>query len=148
MSEHTVDLSWSRGDGEFTYDAYSRDHRLHFDGGAVVEASAGAAYRGNPAGIDPEEAFVGALSSCYLLNFLAVAAKAGAVVDSYEDAAVGVLGKDADGNIAITRVTLRPRIVFSGTPPDEAELARMHQVARRDWYIGNSVRATLTITPR
>lgn len=148
MSEHTIDLSWSRGDGEFSYELYTRDHRLHFDGGATVQASAGAAYHGNPAGVDPEEAFVGALSSCYLLNFLAVAAKAGFVVDSYQDAAVGILGKDADGNVSVTHVTLRPRIVFGGTPPEEAKLARMHQVARRDWYIGNSVRAELAVEPR
>ena len=148
MSEHTVDLSWSRGDREFGYETYSRDHELRFDGGATVHASAGAAYHGNASGIDPEEAFVGALSSCYLLNFLAVAAKKGQVIDSYDDAAVAVLGKDAEGNTSVTHVTLRPRIVFSGSPPDDTTLARMHQLARRDWYIGNSVRAELAVEPR
>jgi organic hydroperoxide reductase OsmC/OhrA len=143
-----VDLSWSRDGGEFGYREYSRDHRLRFDGGATVEASAGPAYHGTASGIDPEEAFVGALSSCYLLNFLAVAANAGVVIDSYHDAAVGVLGKDADGNISITHVTLRPRIVFGGPAPDDATLARMHELARRDWYIGNSVRAELSVEPR
>ena len=35
--------------------------------------------------VDPEEAFVAALSSCHMLTFLSIAAKKRYVVDSYAD---------------------------------------------------------------
>lgn len=102
MSEHVVDVSWSRGEREFTYRSYSRDHTWRFDGGNTVTASANPAYLGSEEAVDPEEAFVAALSSCHMLTFLAVAAKQRFVVDSYDDHAVGVLGKNEAGRMAIT----------------------------------------------
>ena len=112
MSEHIVDVSWSRGEHEFSYPSYSRDHTWTFDGGETVKASANPAFLGSDAAVDPEEAFVAALSSCHMLTFLAIAAKKRLVVDSYDDHAVGVMAKNADGRLAITEVTLAPRIVL------------------------------------
>ncbi len=68
MSEHVVDVSWSRGEHEFTYDTYSRDHEWRFDGGITLPASANPKYLGTPGPVDPEEAFVAALSSCHMLT--------------------------------------------------------------------------------
>jgi organic hydroperoxide reductase OsmC/OhrA len=140
MSEHVVDVSWSRGEHEFTYQKYNRDHEWRFDGGVTVPGSANPAYLGTEAGtVDPEEAFVAALSSCHMLTFLAIAAKKRLVVDSYVDHAVGVMAKNDAGRIAITQVTLHPRIVFAGETPDEATLERMHHLSHEQCFIANSV---------
>src|SRR3982750_1002313 len=85
MAEHVVDVSWSRGEHEFTYRSYSRDHTWAFDGGDTVTASANPAYLGSEAAVDPEEAFIAALASCHMLTFLAIAAKKRFVVDTYDD---------------------------------------------------------------
>ena len=107
MSEHRVALKWERGGAEFSYQKYPRDHTWMFDGGHTMTATAAPAYLGNPANVDPEEAFVASLSSCHMLTFLAIACKQKFVLDSYEDEAVGHMEKNAEGKMAITRVELR-----------------------------------------
>src|ERR1700724_3601480 len=106
MSEHKVMLTWNRGDKPFEYQKYSRDHTWKFDGGHEMQASAAPGYLGNPANVDPEEAFVASLSSCHMLTFLAIACKQKFVLDSYEDEAIGYMEKNTEGRIAITRVEL------------------------------------------
>lgn len=147
MSEHVVDVSWSRGEHEFTYRSYSRDHTWTFDGGDTVTASANPAYLGSEAAVDPEEAFVAALASCHMLTFLAVAAKKRFVVNAYDDHAVGVMAKNEAGRVAITEITLSPRIVFAGTEPDPAMLEQMHHLAHEQCFIANSVTTQVTVVP-
>ena len=145
MSEHVVDLSWARGEHEFTYQTYSRDHEWRFDGGVTVAGSANPAYLGSEDRVDPEEAFVAALSSCHLLTFLAIAAKKRLVVDAYDDHAVGLMEKNEDGRLAITKVILRPKIAFAGDAPDAETLERMHHRAHQECFIANSVRTEVTV---
>jgi organic hydroperoxide reductase OsmC/OhrA len=145
MSEHVVDVSWSRGAHEFTYQSYSRDHTWTFDGGDTVTASANPAYLGSEAAVDPEEAFVAALSSCHMLTFLAIAAKKRFVVNAYDDHAVGVIAKNEAGRLAITEVTLSPRILFAGAEPDPATLDQMHHLAHEQCFIANSVTTQVTV---
>jgi organic hydroperoxide reductase OsmC/OhrA len=147
MSKHVVDVSWSRGEHEFKYQSYSRDHTWSFDGGDTVTASANPAYLGSEAAVDPEEAFVAALSSCHMLTFLAVAAKKRFVVDAYDDHAVGVIAKNEAGRLAITEVTLSPRIVFAGAEPDPETLDQMHHTAHEQCFIANSVTTHVTVVP-
>jgi organic hydroperoxide reductase OsmC/OhrA len=97
MSEHKMTLKWERGGAEFSYQKYPRDHTWIFDGGHTMTATAAPAYLGNPANVDPEEAFVASLSSCHMLTFLTIASKQKFVLDSYEDEAVGHMEKNADG---------------------------------------------------
>jgi organic hydroperoxide reductase OsmC/OhrA len=139
MSEHVVDVSWSRGEHEFTYDTYNRDHEWRFDGGITIPASANPAYLGNPGPVDPEEAFVAALSSCHMLTFLSIAARKRLVVDSYDDHAVGVMAKNPAGRLAITEVTLNPKITWSGPAPAPETLARLHHLSHQECFIANSV---------
>lgn len=153
MSEHLATIAWRRGDQDFTGNRYSRAHDWRFDGGAVVRGSSAPTSvpepMSDPAAVDPEEALVAALGSCHMLFFLAFAAKAGLVVDSYEDEAVGVLGRDARGRTSITAITLRPAVVFSGPgQPDAAAVDALHHRAHEACYIANSIRAEVTIEPR
>jgi organic hydroperoxide reductase OsmC/OhrA len=145
VSEHVVDVSWSRGGHEFKYQTYDRDHTWTFDGGDTVTASANPVYLGNEAAIDPEEAFVASISSCHMLTFLAIAAKKRLVVDSYDDHAVGVMAKNEAGRVAITQVTLTPRIVFAGDAPDAATLEHMHHLSHEQCFIANSVTTEIIV---
>jgi organic hydroperoxide reductase OsmC/OhrA len=146
MSEHKVTLTWQRGDKPFEYQKYSRDHTWKFDGGHEMSASAAPAYLGNPANVDPEEAFVASLSSCHMLTFLAVACKKKFVMDEYTDEAVGHMEKNENGKLAITRVELHPKITFSGEKqPSEQELDEMHHFAHTECFIANSVKTKVTV---
>lgn len=145
MSEHKAIIIWKRESADFAYKNYNRDHTWDFGHGNVVKASAAAAYLGNPEMIDPEQTFVASLSSCHMLTFLAIASQKKLVVDSYEDHAVGILAKNANGKMAITEVTLSPKITFSGTQPDEATLHQLHETAHKECFIANSVTTYITV---
>lgn len=139
MSEHKATIRWSRAGKDFTYKTYSRDHVWSLNGNEVP-ASATTAYLGSPNRVDPEAALVAALSSCHMLTFLALAANKGFVVDSYEDAAVGHLEKNAQGKLAVTRVELHPKIAFGGAKqPAAADLDALHEKAHKECFIANSV---------
>ena len=146
MSEHRVTLTWNRGGRDFTYQSYSRDHTWTFEGGVRIDASAAPAYLGNANLVDPEEAFVASLSSCHMLTFLALAAKRRFVVESYTDSAGGFLEKNSEGNLALTRVVLRPEIVFgAGERPSPEELGELHDLAHHACFLANSVTTSISI---
>jgi len=146
MSEHRARIAWRRDDIEFTYETYSRDHEWEFEGGARVAASAAPQFRGSAERVDPEEAFVAAVSGCHMLTFLAIAARSKIVVESYTDEAVGILEKNADDRLAMTRVELKPKVVFAeGSEPTAEQLARMHESSHKHCFIANSVKTEITI---
>jgi len=150
VSIYTATIRWSRtDDGDFTKGQYSRAHEWSFDGGLTVPASPSPhivpAPWNDPEGVDPEEAFVASLSSCHMLFFVDFARRAGHVIDAYVDEAEGVLEKRADGRMAMTRVTLRPRITWQGEWPDAAVIADLHHKAHEACFIANSVNTEVTI---
>jgi organic hydroperoxide reductase OsmC/OhrA len=132
VSEYTAEVIWERDPTQdFLGNRYSRRHLLRFDGGIEVAGSSAPSSVPLPMSeanaVDPEEAFVASLSSCHMLWFLASAAKRGFVVDRYRDAAVGVMAKNGQGKWAMTRVTLRPGVTFSGEhQPSRVELEQLH----------------------
>jgi organic hydroperoxide reductase OsmC/OhrA len=149
MSEHAVTVDWKRETPDFSYETYNRDHDWSFDAGITLRASAAPAYKGSETCVDPEEAFVASLSSCHMLTFLALAARKQYVVDRYRDEAVGILGKDAAGSLAMTKVTLRPHVVFGGEKaPSPEELRQLHDRAHHACFIANSVKTEVVIEPR
>jgi organic hydroperoxide reductase OsmC/OhrA len=151
MSTYTATIRWSSREGpeEFAKGQYSRAHEWAFDGGAVVPASpAPGVVRpplSDPAGVDPEEAFVAAISSCHMLFFLDFARRAGFVIDSYVDEAEGVLEFDADRKGSMTRVTLHPRVEWVDEGPDPAALADLHHRAHEACFIANSVKSEVVV---
>jgi organic hydroperoxide reductase OsmC/OhrA len=150
--QHICTVTWQRDAQAFVDHRYSRRHAWLFDGGAVVPASASPHVVplpfSDPAGVDPEEAFVASLSSCHMLWFLDYAARAGWLVDSYRDDAVGVLARNAEGQQAITRVTLRPAVQFApGRGPSPQELHDLHHRAHASCYIANSVKTEVLCEP-
>jgi len=149
MSRYQVRLSWKRETEDFSYDSYSREHTVEFEGGTKVRASAAPDYQGDATCVNPEEAFAASLASCHMLTFLAIAARKRFVVDSYEDEAVAVMEKNDQGKMAVTQVILRPRIVFSGDPqPNAGQLEQLHESAHSNCFIANSVRTDVVIESR
>ena len=144
MSEHRATVEWQRT-GEFRYETYSRAHTLRFDG---IEVAGNAAPGNIPAtvekraGVDPEQAFVAALSSCHMLWFLHLACRRKWVVERYVDEALGVLDKTW-----VSRVTLRPKVTFAGPSPSTEEHLALHHAAHEKCFIANSVKTEVVIEP-
>ncbi len=149
---HTATVIWERGEGEaFTDNRYGRGHEWHFDGGARCRASSSphvVPRYSDPAGIDPEEAFVASLSSCHMLSFLYVAAKARLVVGRYEDTAEGLMEKNDAGRFWVAVVIPRPRVTWGeGRAPDRATESHLHHLAHEECFIANSVRTDIRCEP-
>ena len=151
MSEHIATIEWQLA-GEFRYETYSRSHSIDF--GRGIRLAGNAAADNIPktvaaaAGVDPEQQFVASLSSCHMLWFLHLANRRKFVVQHYLDEASGVLGKSADGREAMTRVTLRPMVTFSGAPPTPEQFAQLHEMTHQRCFIANSVKTEIVLEPR
>jgi organic hydroperoxide reductase OsmC/OhrA len=101
----------------------------------------------DPTAVDPEEAFAASLAACHLLWFLHRAGEAGWVVDGYEDEAVATLAPDAEGELAVVDVLLRPRVRFAGTGPDAEAHALLHESAHAACFLARSVRCPVRCEP-
>lgn len=83
-----------------------------------------------------------------MLWFLSIAAEKNLCVESYSDHASGTLGKNPDGALAMTKVTLNPKVVFnSSTAPSREEVNGIHHLAHEKCFIANSVKTEITIVP-
>lgn len=152
MAKYIATVSWSRNDHPFTNNQYKRIHKWEFDSGQTIRASASPDIVPTPlsdsSAVDPEEAFVAALSSCHMLWFLSIAAKADFVVDRYVDKATGILSKDKNDKQAITRVTLFPHVTYNkDNAPIAEEHHNIHKHADEKCFISNSVKTTVEIEP-
>ena len=151
MPEHKVVVAWTHSRGEFLKGTYSREHTWTFDGGAVIPASpspsAVPSPYSNAANVDPEEAFVAAISSCHLLTYLYLASKKGIDVTAYEDTASGVMTKNERGVSWMSSVVLKPRIAYRGDRiPSPDEERQLHHEAHEQCFIANSVKTEITVT--
>jgi organic hydroperoxide reductase OsmC/OhrA len=155
MSHHYEALvTWTRQSSEkFVDNRYSRAHEWAFDGGVTVRASSSPSVVPLPLSaadaVDPEEALVASASSCHMLYFLFFAAKRGFVVDRYEDAAFGVLEKNAAGKMFMSKITLRPQVAFSGDKtPSADEMQAMHHSAHEECFIATSLKSEIVVEVR
>ncbi|MET3661770.1 OsmC family protein [Aquamicrobium ahrensii] len=149
MSTYVAEIEWTANPEEnFRAGRYSRVHEIRFDNGLAVRASASPSVvprpYADPTAVDPEELMVAALSSCHMMSFLDLARRAGVTVLAYHDAAEGVLEKREDGRVALTTVTLRPRIDCDA---DRATLDDLHHKAHEVCFIANSVRTDVHVEP-
>ena len=150
MHKYEARILWKRDGAKFSDNRYRRLHEWSFDGGVAVPGSSSPLTVPLPysvaEAIDPEEALVAATSSCHMLWFLSIAAQRGFVVDRYEDEAFGVMEKNADGKLAFTRITLRPRVDFAGDRlPSAGDLAALHHAAHDECFIANSLKCEVAV---
>lgn len=152
MAQHLATIEWQLKDGDFRKGRYSRAHTWCFDGGQTVAASASPQIVPQPwsdaQGIDPEEALIAALSSCHMLSFLWLAAKAGFVALAYSDQATGVLSPNARGVLWLSRVRLQPQVQWqAGNTPDAATELALHHQAHDECFIAQSVKTEVVCEP-
>jgi len=149
MKQFDARVAWQRNGQPFLDGRYSRAHAWRFDGGLEVPASSSPLSVPLPmsdaAAVDPEEALVAAASSCHMLFFLSLAAGRGFTVDSYVDEALGLLDQDAEDRMAMTRIELRPVIVFAGAQPSQEALDALHHEAHARCYIANSLKTEVVV---
>jgi organic hydroperoxide reductase OsmC/OhrA len=150
MSDHKATIHWQQPSADFLRGKYSREHTWSFDGGITVAASSSPSVvpvpYSNPANVDPEEAFIAAISSCHLLSFLYVAFRGGFVVESYDDEAVGSMTKNEQGILWVSTVILHPRISFGGEKlPTKEETDHLHHLAHEQCFIANSVKTDIRV---
>ena len=146
MHEYRATTTWKRTSSDFTYDTYNRAHDVTFGSGTKVPWSSAPEFKGEVDRVNPEEAFVAALSTCHMLTFLSVAARKRFVVDSYTDEAFGVVERNAQGKYWVSKVTLRPKVTFSGDrQPSAQEISALHHAAHDNCFIANSVTSSVSI---
>lgn len=153
MAEHiyTAEIVWSSTEG--TPDAkYSRAHEWRFDGGISVPASSSSLVVPLPMSVeeavDPEEAFVAAISSCHMLWFLDLARRAGFSVTGYHDRARGIMALNEERRMAIREVVLSPEISFAGeNRPSPEKIEALHHDAHDRCFIANSVKTDIRVEP-
>jgi len=151
MSSYNIKILWKKNSNESFIDKkYSRVHRWVFDGGIELCASSSPHVVPVPmsdeSAVDPEEAFVAAISSCHMLSFLYVAAYKKFIVDSYEDNAEGLLRKNNEGKLAMTEVTLKPKVIFGGDKiPSQTQIDELHHLAHEECFIASSVKTQIKI---
>lgn len=142
--QYRATLRWNGSTGS-GYDAYDRTHAAVTDPPTVpLQLTADPAFRGDPSLLNPEQLLVLAASSCQLLSFLAVAARARIDVIAYTDDAMGEM-PDAP-RMAVERITLRPTITVREGPSLD-QLAHLVEVAHRECFISSSLRSEIMIEP-
>lgn len=151
MAVYTAKIVWENDSPEmFTLNRYTRGHTWEFDGGVSVPASSSPHVVPRfsvEAAVDPEEALVASVSSCHMLTFLYLAAKAGFNIAAYEDNAIGEMATLDDGRQWIAKITLDPQIEWLGdTIPTDAELNDLHHRAHEQCYIANSIKSEIVVS--
>jgi organic hydroperoxide reductase OsmC/OhrA len=146
-SGYRAGVRWTRTTPDFTVEGYDRSHRVSFGGGQACLGSAAPDYKGRADMVNPEELMAASLASCHMLTFLFLAARQGLTVDAYEDEAEALVGKNAEGRMAVTRIVLRPRATFAGTAPGSDELKKLHDRAHRGCFVANSLACEVAIEP-
>ncbi len=145
MSTHKATVEWSLTGQSFAYDDYSRNHSWRMSD-VTVPASSAPEYLGDSRQVDPEQAFVAAVSSCHMLTFLAIASRKRLQVESYRDEAIGYMTPNEQGRLAITRVELRPQIRFAESlVVSDKQLHAMHELSHKECFIANSVTSEIVV---
>jgi organic hydroperoxide reductase OsmC/OhrA len=136
-------LSWAGSTG-LGYAAYDRAHHVSALEMPPMRLTADTAFGGEAGHLNPEVLLLAAASSCQLLSFLAVAAKARLDVVDYTDEAAAVMPED-DPPTRITHISLRPHITLRG--PGHAKVPRLVEVAHRECFIANTLSCRISVVP-
>jgi len=113
---------------------------VRYNSSNEVQVDAAPDWGGEPENTNPEQALAAAMSSCHMMTFLALCAKAGWPVASYYDHAEAHLGKNARGQMSVTRIDLNPVVRFdTGFSVSAEEIAQMQDRAHRYCFIANTL---------
>lgn len=146
MSELSIELEWQRSGPTLEPGEYSKAHRLRYNDKFELIADAAPDWGGDANHTNPEQALAAAVSSCHMMTFLALAAKAKWPVASFRDHAVAHLGRNPKGQTAVTRIDLHPVVTFDeGFDVDDDQMETMQERAHRYCFIANSLADSVEI---
>ena len=146
MSDLAIELHWQRASPVLQTGTYSNEHTVQYNNRYDLLVDSAPDWGGNPDNTNPEQALASALSSCHMMTFLALAAKAGWPVASYHDYAEAHLGKNPKGQMSVTRIDLHPVVRFdTGFSVSDEELAQMQDRAHRYCFIANTLADSVEI---
>ena len=134
---YATTLEWT-GDTGKGYGAYDRTHTHRIAGKPDLAVSADPTFLGDTGKHNPEDLLVASLSSCHLLTYLALCARARITITGYRDAATGTMATTPDGGGHFTGVVLHPEV----TVAEEHMLAKaqeLHDAAHKYCFISSSV---------
>jgi organic hydroperoxide reductase OsmC/OhrA len=137
-------ITWSGSTG-LGWDAYDRGHVAVAPPAAQEVRLTTGESKGDPSILNPEQLVVMAASSCQMLWFLHLAAKARIDVVEYEDDALALMPTDREP-VRITEIELQPRIVVAGEV-DPARVEKLAHLAHEHCFVANSLSSELTLTP-
>lgn len=149
MSNLAIDLHWQRAESALQTGLFSNAHTVQYNSSYDLKVDAAPDWGGDPSHTNPEQALASALSSCHMMTFLALCAKAGWPVASYHDRAEAHLGKNPKGLMSVTRIDLHPVVRFdTGFSVDDAQMAEMQDRAHRYCFIANTLADSVEINIR
>jgi organic hydroperoxide reductase OsmC/OhrA len=144
--EYRAQVRWDGSTG-VGYRHYPRAHSAFLPPATEgLDLSADPHFRGDADLPNPEQLLVLAASSCQLLSFLAVAAKAGVDVVGYSDDATGEMPQDV-APMRVTRIVLRPVVTVTGAASVEQVEQLMHE-AHDQCYIASSLTTDVVVRPQ
>ncbi|MDQ3099818.1 MAG: OsmC family protein [Bacteroidota bacterium] len=138
---YEVQLKW-RGDHTRTYESYDRQHTVQSPGKPEMILTSDPAFLGDRKMLNPEDLLLAALSSCHLLTYLALCARARIDVRTYRDDASGTLHLTKDGGGHFTEVVLRPQVEVAEAGMIE-KARHFHGEVHKYCFIARSVNFTI-----
>jgi organic hydroperoxide reductase OsmC/OhrA len=134
------------GDTAMGYESFDRAHTSSAPPASTeLMLSADPAFLGHPQMLNPEQLLLVSASSCQLLSFLAIAARARVQVVEYDDHAEAQMPEDVKP-MRLTKLILRPHIVV-GPGVKEERILKLTEMAHKECYISNSLSTEIALEP-
>ena len=137
---HSIEIIWELGDQELSPGNYLTDHKVILNENLTIDGGSSPDYGGSVSNINPEQKLAAAVSSCFMMTFLALAAKMKWPVKNYKDKAISYLGKNNEGRMYVNKIELNPQIIFDNdfTISDD-EMLKMKERSHKYCFIANSL---------
>lgn len=137
---HSIEIIWDLGDQELSPGKYLTDHKVILNENLTIDGGSSPDYGGSVSNINPEQKLAAAVSSCFMMTFLALAAKMKWPVKNYKDKAISYLGKNNEGRMYVNKIELNPQIIFDNdfTISDD-EMHKMKERSHKYCFIANSL---------
>ena len=137
---HSIEIIWELGDQELSPGNYLTDHKVILNENLTIDGGSSPDYGGSASNINPEQKLAAAVSSCFMMTFLALAAKMKWPVKNYKDKAISYLGKNNEGRMYVNKIELNPQIIFDNdfTISDD-EMHKMKERSHKYCFIANSL---------
>ena len=137
---HSIELEWKLGNNKLEFGKYLTDHKVILNENVSIQAGSSPDYGGSDKNINPEQKLAAAVSSCFMMTFLALAAKMKWPVVNYKDKAISHLGKNNKGRMFVNKIQLNPEIIFSNDfKVSPEEMLKMKERSHKYCFIANSL---------